>query len=212
MSYLTLAEFKAALGITGNEQDAVLARSLSSATSLVNGYLRWDPTDTNDRHYTTTVECGKRGVKLPLYPVLEVKSVTDNGRAVVGGDGYPDGWWVDKTHGFIEDVILTPDNRGRYSRMTVVYTAGYSPVPQELKDVVQNIAGGIFNNGGDIAPPTGGGGSGELKSLTMFDAMSMSFDVGGSTSSDSTSSGPAALVEAWNFVLDTYRRGSPALA
>jgi hypothetical protein len=61
-----------------------------------------------------------------------------------------------------------------------------------------NIALAIYENGGRVASQTT---SGALKSMTMFDAMSMSFDTG----STESASGPEALVSQWAFVLDKYR-------
>lgn len=214
MAYLTLAEVKAALAITGSDDDLVLSRSISLVASLINGYLGYDPTNTALVYtYTTVIDHSARMLQLPIYPVRFVDLVTANGEVVPGGDdNYPyGGWWLNSTHGIIEELD-TVGGSGRYgSRVTVLYRAGYDPVPQELKDIALNLIGSVFANGGDIKS-SASGGTGELKSLTMFDAMSMSFDTGGSTSSED-SSGPEALVGMWAFVLDKYRiSGRPVLA
>ena len=216
MAYLSLAEFKQLLGITGNDEDTLLSRSLSFAATIINGYLGWDPTDVSlMRTYTTMAEDNQTSLQLPIWPAIEVASVVSNGQPVVGeAQDAAYGWWLDTTHGIIEGLqYLGASGVGRYgrNRVTVNYRAGYFPTPQDLKDVALNIASAIYNNGGEVKAPASSGGSGELKSLTMFDAMSMSFDVGGSSSTDDAG-GALGMVEAWAFVLDRYKVKSPALA
>lgn len=207
MSYLTLAQLKTELGITGSQYDAMLKRSLSLADTIMNGYIGWSPTDILTQHvYTTAADACVRSLQLPLWPVIEVVSVESNGVVLEGPLQNPEaGFWVDNTHGRIEELSYIGGRGGRLAtnRVTVRYRAGYDPVPRDLYDVALNIASAIYANGGEV-PSSTSTGSGELKSLTMFDAMSMSFDVGSNTGDNE--GGAAGMVGTWSFVLDKYKR------
>jgi hypothetical protein len=208
---VTLAELKTALGITDNTQDALLTRSLTMANALIAGYIGFDLSDTaKERSFTTIVDSVRGHIKLPFYPVVAVTSLTADGNTVATDAG----WYLLPEIGIVEQF---PAERysasGRYGvRATAIYRAGFETanMPEELKQACIDIANAIYVNGGTI--PSGGaaGGTGELKSLTMFDAMSMSFDTGASTGS--TVVGAEALLESWKFVLNRYRVGAPALA
>ena len=181
--------------------DAGVARS----TELHSGTLtRADLSDIDKEHvYTAVVEGGTRYVKLPVFPLFNVVSLSAEGEPVSPADYIPQ-----ERIGIIDVPGGLPASTNRYGcRVSVVYTAGFEEIPQDLNMVCLNMAAGIYNMGGTFASAASGG-TGELKSLTMFDAMSMSFDVGGTSQGEAAGS-PAALIKAWQFVLDKYRCNSP---
>ena len=195
----SLTDLKAALGITDNTQDATLTRSLMLANGLIAGYIGVDLSDTTTpRTFTSVVDSGS--IKLPLFPVVSVDSLTANGVAVP--EEANSGWWLDKRLGMISDYPHYAHGNGRYgSRVTVVYRSGYNPVPDDLKTACIGVATSIYENGGTI-PSGATAGSGELKSLTMFDAMSMSFDTG---TTGAKATGAEGMLEAWLFILKEYK-------
>lgn len=207
MSYITLDELKIHLDISGNDQDVLLTRSITLADALIDGYLGAELSDpTKDQVFTTVIGENRNSLKLPMFPILEVESVALNGDAIPSTTG----WWVDSTHGFIEDLPLGGFRgyAGRSgTRASVIFRAGWLQVPKAIRGVALALASGIFANGGEIAG--GAGGTGDLKSLTMFDAMSMSFDVGTNAAEGNT---PAGMVGAWSFALDRFRVTGPGLA
>jgi len=208
---VTLAELKTALGITDNTQDALLTRSLTTANALIAGYIGFDLSDTaKERSYTTIMDNCRGHIRLPLYPVIEVESLTANGTAVA----LDAGWYLLPEIGIVENFPADNyGNSGRYGvRATAIYRAGFvdADMPAEIKQACIDIANAIFVNGGTIPGGGAAGGTGELKSLTMFDAMSMSFDTGAATGS--TVVGAEALLESWKFALDQYRVNQPTLA
>jgi hypothetical protein len=208
---VTLTELKTALGISGTTDDALLTRSLTTANALIAGYIGFDLSDTaRERTYTTIMDNSRGHIRLPLYPVIEVESLTADGVAVAADAG----WFLLPDLGLVQDF---PAERygtsGRYGvRATAIYRAGFvdADMPDAIKQACIDIANAIYVNGGTV--PSGGaaGGTGELKSLTMFDAMSMSFDTGAATGS--TVVGAEALLESWKFVLDQYRVNQPTMA
>jgi hypothetical protein len=192
----TLAELKAALGISGTDQDALLTSSLAQANGLIAGYIGADLSDTADRTETLYVPNGATFVNLPVWPVISLTSVTANGEA------FTDHSLVKRSGGLFFDYL--PGNPTRLgNEVEVVYSAGFATVPEDLKTVCLNIASTIYNRGGAVSTATG---ENELKSLTMFDAMSMSFD-----SSKSASDTPEGLIGTWAFILDQYRLKTPVL-
>lgn len=208
---VTLEELKTALGITGTTDDALLTRSLATANALIAGYIGYDVSDVDkDRTFTTIMDNCRGHIRLPLYPVIEVESLTADGNAVADDAG----WYLLPELGLIEDF---PAERygtsGRYGvRATAIYRAGFldADMPTTIKQACIDIANAIYVNGGTIPGGGSAGGTGELKSLTMFDAMSMSFDTGAATGT--TVVGAEALLESWKFALDQYRVNQPTLA
>ena len=89
-------------------------------------------------------------------------------------------------------------------KVEVTFTPGFDSIdlPKDLEMAMANIALALYNNGGLL--PGQAVQSGALKSLTMFDAMSMSFDTDASTAA----SAPQALVTQWAFVLNRYKTDS----
>lgn len=77
----------------------------------------------------------------------------------------------------------TPMDWRVYDQVDVVYSAGYDPLPSDLAQAIVYTAADLFNSEGTGSLPGGGGGSGEIKSMTIHDVGSISYDVGGSSGS-----------------------------
>lgn len=77
--------------------------------------------------------------------------------------------------------------------------ASFADLKPDLAEALVSICIGVYNRNGTLAMPAAADTA--LKSLTMFDAMSMSFDQAGSIEALS----PQKLVEQWAFVLNKYR-------
>lgn len=190
---ITVDDLKSALGVTSNEDNAKLNTSVMQANALIAGYIGFDVSDITKvysysydatrryEHYTPL----RNFIQLPVYPVLDVVSLVDAAGVPVTG------YTLEKNTGTINFVGGLP-----YSDYVVAqYHAGYDPVPSDLVPVALNLAAMVYNNGGMVV----GVGS-QLKTLTMFDAMSMSFDNG-----DLATGGPEAMIKPWAFILNKYQ-------
>lgn len=88
------------------------------------------------RTVTETITSTGGPLLLSTYPVLTVTSVTENDVAVSG-----DGYTLDATAGMVyrhagfAEIAWAAGRRN----IQVVYQAGYSPIPQELKDAVGEL-------------------------------------------------------------------------
>lgn len=197
---ITLEQLKSALGISGTAEDPLLDQSIAMAESLLNAYIGYPMADTVTVHeYTYSPDpmphwyygsSRRNFVHLPLWPIVElVEVVRGDGTTVPALD-----YRVVKDKGrvdFFSGLPATTDY------LVFHYRAGYDPMPADITPVMLNMSAAIYNNGGALSSTS----SNALKSLTMFDAMSMSFD----TSGESTGGGAMGLLEPWAFVLDKYR-------
>ena len=69
-----------------------------------------------------------------------------------------------------------PHDWRNFEQVRVAYTAGWNPLPDDLAQALVYIAADLYNSEGTGSVP--GGASGDVKSATLFDVGSMSFDVG----------------------------------
>jgi hypothetical protein len=188
---ITVEDIKTALGLDPQLVDPIADQSLQVALALVWSYIGFNLTETTvTREYEYTPDyhdqASRRNfVHLPLWPVIQVLSITDENLVPITG------WRLSKETGRVDFQGGLPSGE----HLLFQYNAGYSPLPDDLEMVITNLAGAVYNNGGTIQASAN-----PLKSLTMFDAMSMSFDTG-----VVTSTGASALLEPWGFVLNKYR-------
>lgn len=212
MSLILTEDLKEAVGIlpADTTKDVVLANSVRTANALIAGYIGFDLSDTDTlRTFIDTIENNARHILLPAFPIIEVAALSANGLPVL-----VDNYWVNNRIGIVD---FSPGNFSygaggmRFGhRVAVVYRAGYEEIPEDLQMACLNIAAALYNMGGTFASAASGG-TGELKSLTMFDAMSMSFDVGGTSATGEAAGSPIAMINSWKFVLDKYRVSQPTL-
>lgn len=173
--------------------DPVLERSANLAQMMVEAYvqttLEQDPSA--PKTYTRYQVSPSRVVRLSEFPAKLLSAKVDDLELPT------DQYTFDQQTGVLQFV----GQRYSVGKVEIRYLPGFTPenMPADLIGALSNIALAIYDNGGRIAAASS---SGALKSMTMFDAMSMSFETGGATSA---ASGPEAMVSQWAFVLDKYR-------
>lgn len=197
---VTVETIKVALGIPPDDvsKDDLIQQSIDMAYALVWGYVGYDMSDTAteqeyeysadryaDRMYSSW--SNRNFVHLPIWPVNEVTEVLDSAGVPIA----PDQYRVVKKQGRVEFLNGLPGS----DFLTFHYLVGFDPMAPDVDMVVQNLATSIYNNGGTLQTAAN-----PLKSLTMFDAMSMSFD----TSTGGTGAA-AEMLGSWSFILDKYK-------
>ena len=201
MPLTTLDKVKANLGITDTASDVQLTAAINTANALIAGYLGADLSDaTTDRVYTVVVAPGTDYLNLPVFPALSVTGITVNADPVD-----PATYELVERTGTVDFFTSVQASGPRPNcRVTVTYKAGFAAdaIPADLAMVCENIAAAVFNDGGSFASSMNGG-RGELKSMTMFDAMSMSFETNAGASADSAGT-PEGMLKAWAYILDQY--------
>lgn len=197
------------LGIDPNDttDDAKLTKALNSAGAAIETYLdRIIPKQSVDEyfaHHFGTVVLHD----FPVDTTVEVL-VNLNGAAQTDYKIYQDNARL----GHLSRIGHRPDmpmDWRIYDQVTVTYTAGYDPIPTDLADAIVYLAGLVYNNYGTGSIP-GGGGSGDVKSMTIHDVGSMTFDVGSSSSGDNGGAFPAAgaIPDAAAEMVSRYKRMS----
>lgn len=194
VSIETLKEFLGLPTTADPVADPVLERSVLIAQTLVESYLgipiEQDPGA--PRTFLRYQLLGVKVIRLPEFPTALSSVEIDDVVSALGAE-----YTFDSRSG-----ILEFRTQRDVSKLKIVHLPGYTPeeVPKDLEVVLVNISIGIYENGGKINSTQSSAGA--LKSMTMFDAMSMSFDTG-TTSADAGS--PEGIVSQWAFVLDKYK-------
>jgi hypothetical protein len=208
MPLISTDDLKAAVGLEPNDttKEALLELSVNTANALIAGYVGVDLSDTDtEQAFIEVVDNDARHMKLPAFPILSVVTLSADGNVMD-----PANYMLNERIGIIDFPMGIPSGARWGHRMVATFKAGYEEIPQDLVMACTNIAAALYNLGGTFASAASGG-SGELKSLTMFDAMSMSFDVGGTNANGEVAGSPQSMISAWKFVLDKYRVSSPTL-
>lgn len=132
---ITLAEFKAYTGITGNAQDAAINVVIPRISELIKNFCRRRFIDYVDEAKVETFNGGIDKVYLREYPVLSVVGVEtsdDYGQNYTDMIEYTDYVW-----NIEDDSILTLDGSGSFPKKPngyrVAYYAGYDPLPEDIK-------------------------------------------------------------------------------
>lgn len=97
----------------------------------------------------------------------------------------------------------TPLDWRTYQQAVVGYTAGYDPIPVDLAQAIIYVASDLSTAAGTGAPA--GGASGEVKSMSIHDVGSISYDVGSSSGGGSISSF-GVINEAAAHLMSKYKR------
>ena len=194
------------LGITGADNDAELSQALNMAGYSVETYLdrvvlKREVEEYFPHHFGT--------VELHNLPVDPTADLTVD----LNGDEQTDySLWFDRNRlahlsrtGQSFDV---PMDWRPYANVTVTYTAGYDPLPSDLANAIIWTAALIYQSEGSGSIPGGGGGSGEIKSMSIYDVGSISYDVGGASSGSGDGTFPSAGIIPGSAaqVLSRYKR------
>lgn len=173
--------------------DPVLERSILIAQTLTESYIGFPIEQDFSLQQTATYfqMQGVRLVRLREFPTAPVSVKVDD--VVVPVSEYT----FDSRMGVLEFTA-----QRNVAKLEIVHVPGFTPenVPKDIETALVNMSIGIYENGGKINATQSSAGA--LKSMTMFDAMSMSFDTG-ATAADSGS--PEGIVTQWAFVLDKYK-------
>ena len=94
-----------------------------------------------------------------------------------------------------------------YDQIIVNYTAGWEPIPSDLAQAIVYVASDIYASQGTGTPPGGGGASGAVKSMSIHDVGSISYDVGSSSSSSGGSISSFGVInDSATHILSRYKR------
>lgn len=199
---LTVTQIKTAMGLENPEQDdsvidPKVEEAILSAQALVSSYIGMNVEVQGDpESYILHQPSPFRSLNLPKYPVSmdEAFSVAIDGKELSEDTDY--------SLQYRNGIVTFTRQYNAVKKIEVQYSPGFDSftAPQDLKMALQNISIAIYN-----LPPGGFGASsgvGPLKSMTMFDAMSMSFDT---TADAAAASTPQGMVGQWSFVLDKFK-------
>lgn len=119
-------------------------------------------------------------VTLHNYPVDTAQDVTVtlNGQEQSDYEVYEERWRLPHLTRQAVQHDMPLDWRA-YDRVVVSYTAGFDPIPSDLSQAIIYTAADIYSSQGQgILPGGGGGGSGAIKSMSIHDVGSITYDVG----------------------------------
>lgn len=119
---VTLTELKNHLLITGTDFDTVLGVDLLAAVAAVEnhtGMIIWRSTCTVTAGYCRVVE-------LPVHNVRSITSVSLDNVALSSSD-----------YDFVDNAIFLKDVHLSFSRIDVVFVAGYTVTPTEIPDDIK---------------------------------------------------------------------------
>lgn len=195
---ITVDMMKEALGMATTPDpvnDPVMERSAAIAQALVEAYIGTTIEQNYDRPQWVRKfhEIGIQTVRLRHWPATLISATLDG--TAVPADQYD-------FHGAL-GALEFKQQRAYVGKLEIKYVEGYvdDEIPKDIIDATLHLSLSVYENGGKLSAAASSS-AGALKSLTMFDAMSMSFDTGATAS---TTTGPEALPAQWAFVLDKYR-------
>lgn len=204
--YFSVADVRKKLELSdsaGPEVERIINQAILNAQAAVEGYIQGPLMPTA---MTKAFDLKDNPRELRFYldhcPIVSVDAVKIDNVAVTTGFRVSE-----------RLAKVTFDSLPSGDELVIEYTAGVAtgtptPVlPDDIEGALLNITLALYSLGGSFASVSTGTGS--LKSLTMFDAMSMSFDTGDSGGS---STSVAGMLSQWSFVLDRYKMQSPVMA
>lgn len=143
---ISTATYKQMTGITSTNQDTRIAQLIVSVSQLVKTYCNNTFVDfvSSAKTETFNVDYNEHFVQLTETPIISVTSVSerDNPTASYTGLTVNSDYYVDS----VTDTIFRVDSGGNEKQfksgkgaVTVVYTAGYSTIPQDLELAVMDL-------------------------------------------------------------------------
>lgn len=143
-SLLTLAELKTYLGVTTSDNDSLYELLINNVTDYIEKYCGRRFAETS---YTDEKHDGHDFNKLVLkqYPVNSTESFSIKERLYIGGtfsEITSTDYVVDYNRGIIERVDSFEEGTQNYA---VTYTAGYSTIPNDLKQAALDLISGMLD-------------------------------------------------------------------
>jgi hypothetical protein len=115
-------------------------RLLSQATRLIKAHCHQQIERVAGDVLTLTGR-GEVTLLLPEIPVVSVASITEDGVAVTAAE-----YDLDLGNGILRRLSSTWGRAGDPSVIVVTYTHGYQPIPQEVREVCEAVAGRAFTH------------------------------------------------------------------
>lgn len=146
---ITLAEYKAYIGITSTNQDSVINTLIPQVSSLVKNICRRTFLDFVDE-YKVEVSKGSPSNRIMLHetPIMQVSSVEfsdDYGKTYTVLTEFTD-FVVDQDSDIVE-IIATPYvDYIKTNAFRISYTAGYEEVPSDLKLAIADLINYYIRN------------------------------------------------------------------
>lgn len=138
-----LLELKTYLGITTASEDALLTMLLDSANDFVEGYIGREIASASYTEYFDGD--GQREILLNNYPVASITSFEEN----TGTLNVPVWTAIDastyKLSPNVGKIFMYCFKRRGFQNYKVVYTAGYTTIPGDIKLATLKIASGYYN-------------------------------------------------------------------
>lgn len=132
---------KESLGIDSGDhsQDNLIIRKINLATEIIEGYTgrRFKLTTYTNEEYDAT---GTDQLVLNQRPVTALTSVGRRSTSLNQGDWdtvNDDYYFLDANAGVVEGIYTYA---GRYNRVRVTYTAGYSTIPSDVSEAAATLA------------------------------------------------------------------------
>lgn len=140
---VTLAEAKAHLYISHDDDDAIVAQAIDAATASIEG-----PNGAGiamlDQTYRLSLDHFPATIPLPIWPVKEVSSITIKGETID-----PEIYGVDTDSNPAVITTKSPRNSCERGSVKIEFVAGFgtaSDVPADLKQAVLLLVGHFYSN------------------------------------------------------------------
>jgi hypothetical protein len=142
----TVADVKELLGITGTAQDNLITRNINYATKIILNYC--GVSSFNDTAYTEYYDgIGGNELVLRNRPLVSVTSLSysdeagnNNSWELVDTEDY----FIDTNAGIIKSLLPAG---GSFHSWKIVYTAGYTTIPDDLAEACARMAAFMLENG-----------------------------------------------------------------
>ena len=159
---ITLDELKTYLGVSGTENDALYELLINNVTDWIETYTerRFAETAYTDEKYDGCDYCK---LVLKQYPVNSGETFTIDERLTVGGS-FSEITSTDYTVDYPRGIVCWTSNfKEGCQNYAVTYTAGYSTIPNDLKQAAMMLIAGLL----DLSK--GASKTGNVKSETLGD-------------------------------------------
>lgn len=151
MDLITLQEYKAYEGITGNSQDVEIATIIPKVSEFVKSLCRRTFVDWVDEQKVETYNGGYLCLlvqEAPIIQIYDVSKSTDYGRTYTSLTEFTD-WVLDSEN---QQILPIGVSEWQYlvNGYKITYTAGYENIPADLKLAVLDLVTYYMKNQGAV--------------------------------------------------------------